>query len=132
MYTEQQVKEYSQVLSFFSSPELFKELKYSNSKLANEVANFNVAITLLETMEELSSGHETSPSYLELKDHLYKTIFKEQVSSFKLEEKLSDLLPKLQEDGLIEKMSLTDAGRKLVLIKKTIYYQLSLSSTILN
>ena len=131
MYTEAQVKQYCEVLCFSGSPELFKELRHNDTKLATEITNFNVNLTLLESIDHLEK-QGSSLTYVNVRTHLYYDIFKEQVEMSELEEKLSNLLPKLQENGLIDKMILTEAGRKIIQIKKSIFYQTSLVAVNLN
>ena len=88
---------------------------------------------LFKCLNGLSEIHEER---LEIEKNiihvLYYDIFKEQVEMSELEEKLSNLLPKLQENGLIDKMILTEAGRKIIQIKKSIFYQTSLVAVNLN
>ena len=131
MYTESQIKYYCQVLCFSSTTELFKELKYNDNKLATSVADFNISLTLLEAIDTVGRNQITV-TYLNVKEHLYQTIFKQQVEAVDLEEKLTDLLPKLQENGLISKMDITELGRKMLSIKKATFHQASLVSLDLN
>ena len=132
MYTEDQVWNYCQVLCFSATLELFKELKIKDNKLANEVSDFNITLTLLEAIDTLEQKQTLPISYLGLKEHLLKEIFKGQVDSVELEEKLGKLLPSLQENGLMENMKITAEGKKILQIKKTVFHLHSSTSSVPN
>lgn len=123
MYTEEQVKQYAELLSFTSEADLYELFAGEDRGLAEKVAKFHIEATLLDAVQAIVKQGIDKVTYLSIRDHLINVVFNGDADRIELEKKLDEYLPILVRKKLLnKKLKLTKLGKYVVAAKKVAFH----------
>ena len=121
MYSIDEMKKYTSLLMFVTTPEDWELLKKQDYYLAQIVSEFHLASTILHSLNKyVRDGIVDVPA---LSIYLADVAFVGLLPVEEVEKKIKQFLPSLLERGLIDKdYNATGAGKELLNIRAQAYY----------
>lgn len=125
MYSTNQIREYSLVLSLISDVDSLKEIWKQDPKYASIIENFSVTVAVLESIEVLNK-RKVKPTYIALVKYFSDEALQNGLVMGTIEKNIKTILPPLikkeylqiVKEGEIGMFAVTESGQKLLSLRR--------------